>query len=154
MKKTFILIWFLALSVIITSSSCSSDDDDSGSNTNATEILAIENTMESGNWRVTYFFDTDSEETSNYNSYNFSFDSDGTLTATNVTNTYTGTWSVTNSSSSSSDDIDFNILFSAPADFAELSDDWDIIAHTSTKIELTDVSGGNGGIDFLTFQKN
>ena len=76
MKKTFILIWFLALSVIITSSSCSSNDDDSGSNNTATEIVAIENTMESGNWRVTYFFDTDSEETSNYNSYNFSFNSE------------------------------------------------------------------------------
>ena len=53
-----------------------------------------------------------------------------------------------------SGDIDFNIFFSAPADFAELSDDWDIISHTALKIELIHVSGGNGGTDLLTFEKN
>ena len=154
MKKTFILIWFLALSVIITSSSCSSDDDDSGSNTNATEILAIENTMESGNWRVTYFFDTDSDESSDFNGYTFTFADTGVLTATNGSSTIIGTWSVTNSSSSSSNsDLDFNISFVSPPDFEELSDDWDIISYTSTKIELIDVSGGNGGTDYLTFEK-
>ena len=53
-----------------------------------------------------------------------------------------------------SGDIDFNIFFASPADFAELSDDWEIISHSATKIELRDVSGGNGGIDLLTFEKN
>ena len=53
-----------------------------------------------------------------------------------------------------SGDIDFNIFFSAPADFAELSEDWDIISHTASKIELIHVSGGNGGTDLLTFEKN
>ena len=69
---------------------------------------------------------------------------------------YTGTWSVTNSSSSSSsssDDIDFNILFNSPPNFEELSEDWDIISHTSAKIELIHVSGGNGGTDYLTFER-
>jgi len=155
MKKALNFGWMLFLSFTIMLSSCSSNDD-GGSNSNATEIAAIENTVESGSWRITYFYDTDTDETNNFTSYTFSFGSDGVLTASNAANTYTGSWSITDSSSSSSssDDIDFNISFSAPADFAELSDDWDIITHTSTKIELTDVSGGNGGIDFLTFEKN
>jgi hypothetical protein len=48
------------------------------------------------------------------------------------------------------------ILFSspAPADFIDdLSDDWDILSYSATKIELIDVSGGNGGTDYLTFEK-
>ncbi len=58
------------------------------------------------------------------------------------------------SGGSSSGDIDFNIFFASPADFEELSDDWEIISHSASKIELRDVSGGNGGVDLLTFEKN
>jgi hypothetical protein len=156
MKKALNLGWMLFLSFTVMLSSCSSNDDDGGSNSNAAEITAIENTVESGSWRITYFYDTDSDETNNFTSYTFSFGADGVLTASNTANTYTGSWSITDSSSSSSssDDIDFNIAFSAPPNFEELSDDWEIIMHSSTKIELIDVSGGNGGTDYLTFEKN
>ncbi|TMM57874.1 hypothetical protein FEE95_00120 [Maribacter algarum] len=58
------------------------------------------------------------------------------------------------SGGSSFGDIDFNIFFASPADFAELSEDWDIISHSASKIELKHVSGGDGGIDLLTFEKN
>ena len=156
MKKELNFGWMLFLSFMTMLSSCSSNDDDGGSNSNATEIAAIENTVESGSWRITYFYDTDSDETNNFTGYTFSFGSDGVLTASNATNTHTGSWSITDSSSSSSssDDIDFNIAFSAPPNFEELSDDWEIIMRSSTKIELIDISGGNGGTDYLTFEKN
>ena len=65
-----------------------------------------------------------------------------------------GNFSGGNSSGNTSGDIDFNIFFASPADFAELSEDWDIISHSATKIELKHVSGGNGGTDLLTFEKN
>ncbi|MFN7419673.1 MAG: hypothetical protein ACK5RV_02185, partial [Flavobacterium sp.] len=70
--------------------------------------------------------------------------------------TYTGVWSVTDSNSNddSMDDLDFNIAFTTPANFLELTDDWDIQSRTDTKIELIDISGGNGGTDYLTFEKN
>lgn len=64
-----------------------------------------------------------------------------------------GNFSGGSSSGSTSSDIDFNIFFASPADFAELSEDWDIISHTASKIELKHVSGGNGGTDLLTFEK-
>lgn len=159
MKKTFYLGVAILLSFSFMSSTCSSDDDGgSSSSSNTQQIIAVENTVESGNWRITYFFDTDSDETSDFNGYSFTFSDNGTLTATNGTNTYTGSWSVTDSSSSSdddsSDDIDFNISFASPADFQELTDDWDIIEYSATRIELIDISGGNGGTDYLTFEKN
>lgn len=53
----------------------------------------------------------------------------------------------------SSGEIDFNIFFAAPADFNELSEDWNIISYSSNKIELIHISGGNGGTDLLTFEK-
>ena len=109
----------------------------------------------SGTWAITYYFD-DADETSDYAGYTFTFGASNVITATNGTNTYTGTWTITDSNSSddSIDDLDFNIVFTAPPDFEELSDDWDIVEVTDTKIELIDISGGGGGTDYLTFEKN
>ena len=155
MKTKLNLGIIFLFSLTLLSTTCSSDDDNSPID-NTAQIDEISNTAESGNWIITYFYDTDSDETSDYNGYTFTFENSGTLTATNGTNTYTGIWSVTNSNSNddSSNDIDFNIFFASPPDFEELSDDWEIITYNASKIELTDVSGGNGGIDFLTFEKN
>lgn len=36
----------------------------------------------------------------------------------------------------------------------DISDDWHVIAQSSTQIQLQDVSGGSGDIDYLTFTKN
>ncbi|MCB0382605.1 MAG: hypothetical protein KDD05_04705, partial [Psychroserpens sp.] len=61
-----------------------------------------------------------------------------------------------NDDSSSDDDIDFNIFFPVPDsnNFEDLNDDWDIVSTSSNTIELIDISGGNGGTDFLTFERN
>ncbi len=53
----------------------------------------------------------------------------------------------------SSGEIDFNIFFAAPEDFAELTEDWNIISYSANKIELIHVSGGDGDVDLLTFEK-
>ena len=161
MKKVFNLGFLLMLSFTLMSSMCSNDDDDGSSNNNNQQIAQIENTAESGTWRITNFNDSGENETSDFSGYDFSFNSDGSLVATNGTNTLTGTWSVTDDSnssddSSSDDDIDFNIFFPVPDsnDFEDLNDDWDVVTTTSTRIELIDISGGNGGTDMLTFEKN
>lgn len=78
------------------------------------------------------------------------------LTAFNGTDTVTGTWSVTNDQTiddSSSDFIDLNIAFVAPPDFEDISDDWDFISKSETKLELIDVSGSSDNTDYLTFEK-
>ena len=157
MKKGFYFGLLLMLSFSLMSSTCSSDDDDGGQIDNSQEIAQIENYVQSGTWRITSYVDSGQDETNDFNGYTFTFGSDGTLTAENGTNTMTGTWSVTDdSSSSSSSDIDFNIFFPVPDtnDFEDLNDDWDIVSSMSTKLELIDVSGGNGGTDTLTFEKN
>ena len=116
----------------------------------------LEDNMNSGNWRITKFVDSGNDETNHFSGYDFVFNENGVLESSNGTNTYSGTWSISDSNSSddSPDDLDFNILFNLTNDFEDLNDDWDILSVTASKIELVDVSGGNGGTDFLTFEKN
>jgi hypothetical protein len=161
MKKGFYYSLLMMVSFALISLSCSSDDNDSSID-NSQQIAQIESVAESGTWHITNFIDSGQDYTSDFTGYNFTFASDGTLTASNGTTTLNGTWSITNdsssssSSSSSSDDIEFNIFFpvSDTNDFEELNDDWDIVSTSATKIELIDISGGNGGTDRLTFEKN
>jgi len=116
----------------------------------------IQSNVKAGTWRITKFVDSGNDETNHFSGYNFTFTSNGDLTASNGVNNYSGTWSITDSNSNddSPDDLDFNIFFNLTNDFEDLVDDWDILTQTSTRIELKDVSGGNGGTDYLTFEKN
>lgn len=153
MKKLKILMLLYLVFLVNVASMCSNDDDNSSSSVNQTTVV---NTVSSGTWRITLYNDSGTIKTNQFTGYNFTFGPSNVLTATNGTQTYTGVWSVTDSNSNddSLDDLDFNIAFTAPANFLELTDDWDIQSRTDTKIELIDVSGGNGGTDYLTFEKN
>jgi len=116
----------------------------------------LDNTMISGTWSITKFIDSEKDETSHFSGYNFVFSNNGVITSTNGTNTYEGIWSITDSRSDdddSADDLDFNIYFDLSNEFEDLNDDWDVINYSENKVELFDVSGGNGGTDYLTFEK-
>ena len=158
MIKSLNQVLLLMFSLAMMSTSCSSDDDSSSNNSQ--QIAEIEGIAQSGAWRITNFVDSGQNETADFNGYDFNFNSDGSLVASNGTTTLTGSWSVTDDDSSSDDsnddDIDFNIFFPVPEsnDFEDLNDDWDVISTSSTRIELIDISGGNGGTDFLTFERN
>jgi hypothetical protein len=151
LKLIPVLICIFMLNV---ASMCSSDDNNSNSAADPTPVI---NSVNQGTWKITLYNDSGTIKTSNFTGYNFTFGSGSALIATNGSNTYNGTWSVTSSNSNDdnpNNDLDFNIGFTTPANFANLSDDWDIVTYTSTKIQLIDVSGGNGGTDYLTFEKN
>ncbi|WP_242015591.1 lipocalin-like domain-containing protein [Robertkochia marina] len=152
--------FMVPLLVLLLLTSCNNDDDQ-GENTNSQTIEEIQNNMISGTWSIILYNDSGVDETSDYNDYTFTFNSNGSLLAESSTASYSGTWSVTNSSNSNDDnnssqdeDIDFNIAFSTPDILLELTDDWDVETYSPTRIELFDVSGGDGTTDLLTFQKN
>ncbi|WP_417350430.1 hypothetical protein [Flavobacterium alkalisoli] len=153
--KKHVLKLMLACTLIISAAACSSDDDNSFVNNDLSEIISM---AQSGSWKISSYVDSGNDETNHFTGYNFTFGSGGVLTATNGDATYTGTWSVTNDDDSNDDnpsgDVDFNIAFTSPADFADLTDDWHIVQVTATTISLIDVSGGNGGTDTLVFVKN
>lgn len=152
MKKNAIFAFIVG--GLFFATSCSSDDDSNPSTTNPT-ATDVTNTVTSGTWRITSYLDSGQDETADFAGYNFTFGTNNVLTATNGTNNYSGIWSVTNDDDSAND-LDFDILFSAPAptSFQDLSDDWDIVERTATKLRVRDVSGGNGDTDYLTFEKN
>ena len=158
--KNNMLIKAMALTVFAFLS-CDKDDETALVDTQA-EITQVTTLVTAGTWRITNFNESGSDQTSNFAGYGFSFNANGALTANNGSTTVTGTWSITDDSSNgdddssddSGDDIDFNIFFAEPSNFNELSEDWDIVSRSDTKIMLRDVSGGDGGTDLLTFEKN
>ena len=159
MKTKFIYGVALSLCLSLMSLSCTNNDG-LNINDNNVEINQIKNTVQADNWIITSFFDSGIDETNHFTGYNFTFNSNGTLIATNGNETINGTWSVMDSNNSNDDsysieDIDFNIFFPSPANFNDdLTEDWKIVNHSATKIDLVHVSGGNGGTDTLTFEKN
>jgi len=163
--KKIILKLTLVFSMVLAFASCNKDDSSNDSSTpNETSADQTTQIAEIGTWRITSFIDSGQDETSDFTGYSFSFNADGVLLATNGNETITGAWSVSDDSSNSSsdddgnstDDDDFNIFFAVSEDskFEDLNDDWDFISVSSSKIELIDISGGNGGTDYLTFEKN
>lgn len=157
--KTSILKIAAMVMFMVTLGCEKSEDDNMMNNLSAAQITELKGIAASGTWTIAYYFDTDKEETAHFNGYTFTFNADGSLVATNGTTTVNGSWSVTDSDSSNDDspddsDVDFNIAFASPADFADLTDDWDIVEYTAVRIELIDISGGNGGTDKLVFEKN
>jgi hypothetical protein len=154
MKILKLIPVLLCIFMLNVASMCSNDDNNSNPPADPTPVI---NTVNQGTWRITLYNDSGTIKTSNFTGYNFTFGTGSALTASNGSNTYNGTWSVTSGDSNDdnpSNDLDFNIGFTTPANFADLTDDWDIVTYTASKIELRDVSGGNGGTDLLTFEKN
>jgi len=139
----------LMIPVMLVAVSCSNNDDPANS------AAAVENAVKAGTWRITRFEDSGNNETSTFSGYNFAFDANGTLTAGNGSNIFIGSWSVIDGKSNddNSNDMHFNIDFNLNNSFEELSEDWRFVSYSSSKIELINVSGGNGGTDYLTFER-
>ncbi len=138
-------ILFILL-ILVSFSSCKKDDNSSSNNT----ATVLNSTITQGGWRVTSYIDSGNNETSHYTGYAFTFQSGGVVTATKSGSTVNGTWSSGNDDST----LKLVLNFGTIDPFRELNDDWHVVQQTSTMIKLEDVSGGNGGTDYLTFEKN
>ena len=108
----------------------------------------ITKTITSGTWSISQYIDSGTDETNHFTGYTFNFNSNGALVAIKNGDGVVGNWS------EYTDDnyTKLNILFSQDT-LAELNDDWHVKSESDTKIELEDISGGNGGIDYLTIIK-
>ncbi|HNP66858.1 MAG TPA: hypothetical protein PKH16_03050 [Aequorivita sp.] len=142
MKRLFIV---LAITIF---AACNSDDDSGNVNTN--EFENIKTTLPQGEWEVSKLIDGQSDHTVDFESFVFIFNEDGTVVAQNDLFTENGTWAYDNSSSSSEELV---LQFSQQTPFDQINDDWDIVSVTNSTIELSDVSGGDGDIELLTFTK-
>ncbi len=111
---------------------------------------AVANVLKSGTWRISYYWDSGQDETTNFTGFAFQFANNNVLNATRNNTNVSGTWAM------GTDDSDIKLLlnFSSPADFESLSGDWKVNTYNSTQIQLTDSSGGNGTVDYLRFERN
>lgn len=120
-----------------------SGDSSGGEQSSVSEFLVV------GKWIVANYDDSGENNTAIYNGFQLDFMADGKVTATKSEDVLNGTWSVT-----ASDGIDKLVLdFSEQAPFNEFNDDWDIEAVTETRIDLKDVSGGDGSVDKLVLER-
>ena len=156
MKNTIKKALF-ALSLIVVFYSCSKDENNPDEEITVADMAKIKAAMTTGEWIVTYYFDSGVDDTNDYVGYSFTFQADGNLGATDGNTALSGAWSMTTSDNGTDDTVDdeieFEIFFTSPDIFAELSDDWDILKFTSGKIELMDLSDDNSTTDYLTFEK-
>ena len=137
------VLMIFALCSVIAIGACKKDDNSSSSSSTAT------NSLQQGNWRITKYVDSGTDELYHFAGYTFTF-SGGIITGTRSGSTVTGTYS------SGTDDSQkkLYLAFGSVSPFEELNEDWHILEETSTLIRLEHVSGGNGGTDWLTFEKN
>ena len=120
----------------------------------------ITNISTDGTWIVSSYLDDGDDETADFSTFRLIFLESGDLNAmdllSSISHPYVGSWSITDSNSNDDDnlaDLDFNINFNVSNKLDDLSDDWDIVSYSDTEIKLIDVSGGNGGTDYLTLTK-
>lgn len=138
MKKLILLF------AVVIFASCSSDDD----NVRLDEPDAITIILPEGQWKVSNFIDDDEDKTAQFTSFIFEFKTDGTVTAQNDILTENGLWSYDNDR----DDPELDIRFNDGSILDDISDDWDIISVSTSKIELSDTDS-DGETELLTFVK-
>lgn len=107
----------------------------------------VETTLLDGTWIVALYMDDTDNETANYTGFELDFAADGTVVATNGSDTVNGTWDVI--SGGTKVVLDFGTVIP----FDEFNDDWDVFMVEPARVELRDVSGGDGTLDILVFEK-
>lgn len=147
MKNKQSSILFILLSVFLFSCE-NSDDEMDDTEISPDEINAI---VTASTWSVSLFEEEGIDETSDFAGFAFAFNEGGVVRADSMDSSFSGAWSITSDDDDSKEEIDFNIFFSSPANFAELSEDWDIVSYSDTRIELKDVDEEN--TDRLIFEK-
>jgi hypothetical protein len=123
------------------------DDCDDNSGGGGGGSANFSDVITNGTWYISYFFEDDDNETSDYIGYNFTFSATGTITVVKASTTTTGSWSNYIDSGDDIMDLNFN-----DSNLDELEEDWEITEYSSTVIKLKHVSSGE--TDYLYFTKN
>lgn len=107
----------------------------------------LEGILADGTWVVALYMDGPANETATFAAYQLAFNADGTLIAESDTDTVDGTWEVVGA------DTVLVLNFGGDIPFDELEDNWDVFSVEADRVELRDISGGDGELDVLVFEK-
>jgi hypothetical protein len=106
-------------------------------------------TIQMGDWKISYFKEKGDDETNDFKNYTFKFNENGTVTVLYNNQTFYGTWKIVVDSKKTKFYLNFGIC----KPFEELNEDWLILEKTNITIRLEHRSGGDGGVSHLTFEK-
>jgi len=137
------LLKVMTVALIVLSLNACKKDDHAGSSD-------ITNVVQDGTWKVTKMTDDGTDKTSQFSDYSFTF-SGGVVTASKGGSTVTGTYG----HQMDDDHHEFVLSFPNPSvsSFSELSDDWQILEQSSTKIRLQDDDDSKNDEELLTLEK-
>lgn len=138
--KPFISIIFLFTVSTLLLFSCKKDEN---------TVSSASSSLKSGKWKVTKFIDSGDDELSHFTGFEFTFSDNGTVVAQNGSQNVSGTWNT------GIDDSKPKLFlnFGSVSPFDDLNEDWHILDQSGSKIILEHISGGNGGTDYLNFEK-
>lgn len=155
MKKNLFVSSLAALLVVLLSA-CSNDEDDNALNPEQA-VMDIETHVLEGEWVISSYVDSGTDETSQFAEFTFGFTGDGVVSASSETDMLTGAWTVAEDDKGTEDPmddtVDFTLFFGVPDTnpFDNLNEDWEVVSYTSTQITLQDMEGGNS--DTLIFSR-
>jgi hypothetical protein len=130
------------------------DESDTASIPLLNEIV-VGNRLREGNWRITNFTHQSINKTANYTGVIFDFDALSVVLNNTQTLPVAGSWGITDEGFEGQPELVFNMaLTSVEPRFIAISDDWDIIESTVSKLRLKDENIESSTIDYLTFEKN
>ena len=128
--------------------SCSTKDDAGDVIANKFEQIKI--LLPQGKWKISNIYTNNSEHTTDFESFIFTFNEDGTVNGETDLYAEEGTWIYKSSPESGEQLI---LEFNGTTPFQEISNNWDIVSVSNTKIELSDVGISNDDTQLLAFSK-
>jgi hypothetical protein len=115
------------------------------------DVPEIRNIMMGGEWTVASYIEADMDMTTNYGGYSLQFMADHQISVLEGGEAFgEGLWRVLRNSE---EELKVYLNFGDSFPFDELTDDWTLVSITNTRIELKDISGGDGSISTLVFEK-
>lgn len=135
---------------LFTFAGCNKDED-----TDKATRDQVENALEDGTWKISFFELNGSNETSTFDVFNFDFKSTGELTVTGgPVSPLTGGWAISDSDPLTDDveDLKLSILFEGIiGDLGQTSRVWDLTSFKDNEVKLRIVENENS--TYLTFTK-
>ncbi|MBM1106154.1 hypothetical protein JQC67_08405 [Aurantibacter crassamenti] len=142
------------IALLLVSNSCEKNEDIKEEKVTSADIIDIKAVVMAGDWKLSYYFDSVNDQTSDFEAYTFNFNEGGTLGATDGNSSLSGAWQIkTVSTDDETDEVNFKIHFSSSELLEKLSEDWQVKKYTDTKIELEHTNSEDAEVILLTFEK-
>lgn len=117
--------------------SCSKDDNGNSTDdmNDSNQFAQLETDIQNGLWEVSSFIDRGEDKTFDYEGYEFEFQADGVVIGQTDLFSETGTWDYDNSNISDNGEL-LKLQFNGTEPFPDLSEDWEIVAASTTSFSL------------------